>query len=136
MAGSGRGPVGRSSRSISASPESWSWPRLPSLGLILTSSMRKWVIGWVVNWVADPPRGGVVPQQDVPGRPVAVFRDDDLQVALVLARPVEQQVNVGVRLDRPGLAVVRQSGSFPRPLLHLPVELRQNDHGDGQVAGE
>ena len=80
-------------------------------------------------------------QLDGAGRAVAVLGDDQLGdarlvVGVVVLGPVEQEDDVGVLLDGTRLAEVGHPGAAVLAVLDGPVELREGDDRDLQLAGE
>ena len=78
---------------------------------------------------------------DRAGGPGAVLGDDQLGdarlvVGVVVFGAVEQEDEVGVLLDRPRLAEVGHPGAAVLAVLDGPVELREGDDRDVQLAGE
>src|SRR5215207_11583992 len=77
-----------------------------------------------------------------PGGPVPVLRHDDLglapvgRVVVVHVVAVDEHDDVGVLLDRPGLAEVGQHGALVGPQLELAGELAEGDDGTLELAGE
>jgi hypothetical protein len=57
-----------------------------------------------------------------------------LGLVVVVLVAVDEHHEVGVLLDRAGLAQVRQHGALVRALLDAAVELRERDHGHLQLA--
>ena len=77
----------------------------------------------------------------VPVGAVAVLGDDDLGdaglvVGVVVLGPVEQEDHVGVLLDGARLAEVGHPRAAVLAVLDGPVELREGDHRDVQLAGQ
>src|SRR5690606_32281413 len=76
-----------------------------------------------------------------PDLAAAVLVDDQVGFAgsraltLVGVVAVEEDDDVGVLLDGPGLAQVGLDGPLVLPLLGAAVELRKDDHGDAELAG-
>ena len=81
-------------------------------------------------------------EHDVADRPVAVLGDDHvglaraLGVAVVVLVAVDEHDDVGVLLDLPRLAQVRELRLRRRPLLGRPRELGDRDDRHLELAGE
>jgi hypothetical protein len=81
-------------------------------------------------------------QGDVADRAVAVLGDDDVRLALALGLlvvvlvAVDEGDEVGVLLDRAGLAQVGEHGALVGARLDAAVELRERDDRALQLAGE
>ena len=78
----------------------------------------------------------------VPEAAVAVLGDDQvgdplaLGLLVVVLVAVDEHHEVGVLLDRAGLAQVREHGPLVRALLDAAVELRERDHRALELARE
>src|SRR5579875_2662952 len=81
-------------------------------------------------------------QADHAGRAVPLFRDDDLGLPLGLAVlyivvvAVDERHQIGVLLNRPGFAQIRQHRPFVGAALHGAGELRERQHGHVKLPGQ
>ena len=113
----------------------WHWPG-PA------RSVRAALVDWRLGQgreVLEPGQVLEEGQLDAAGRAIAVLGHDDLGQArlvvdIIVVGSMEQEHNVGVLLDGPGLAKVGHAGPAVLAALHGPVELGQGNHRHVQLA--
>src|SRR5262249_62039349 len=98
-----------------------------------TDATERPSLGLAARGVAELGERGLEAEADRPGGPVAMLRDDQLRLPLLLRIRIvamDEHHDVGVLLEGARFTQVRELRSLVGPRLGVPVELRQREDGD------